>query len=322
MAPKAEIDGYPGGTRFAFTILDDTDDSTLANVKPIYDLFIELGMRTTKTVWALDCPPEQQGPFFAAETLQDSRYLSFVKTLVQHGFEIAFHNATMATSTREQTMQALAFLQREFGFLPTLHCNHGRNRENVYWGPQRYHTWPIRAAATLVARILRQPRFEGEKTSSQYFIGDICRQQFRFVRSFAFRRLNSGRIPPGGPYTLPSTPWVNYWFCSADAPDVHAFKQLVTTTALDRLCRNSGVCILSTHLGKGFVRNGKVDDTVEKMLRYAASLPGWFAPTSSILEHLLLNRPNSQLSTLDRWRLELGHIFDRILGGLSSHATL
>ena len=40
---------FPNGKRFAFTILDDTDVATLANVRPIYRLLEEVGMRTTKT---------------------------------------------------------------------------------------------------------------------------------------------------------------------------------------------------------------------------------------------------------------------------------
>jgi len=90
--------------RFVFTILDDTDDATVENLEPIYRLLTELGMRTTKTVWPLDCPPELQGPFFAAQTLQDPEYLTFVKRLVDAGFELAFHGATMGSSSREQTV--------------------------------------------------------------------------------------------------------------------------------------------------------------------------------------------------------------------------
>ena len=47
---------FPQGKRFAFTIVDDTDVATVANVKPLYDLLHELGFRTTKTVWPLGCP--------------------------------------------------------------------------------------------------------------------------------------------------------------------------------------------------------------------------------------------------------------------------
>src|SRR5437764_7164009 len=78
---------FPGGKRFAFSILDDTDDATLRNVKPVYDLLRAHGLRTTKTVWPLDCP-EGSRHFFAAETLQNKPYRDFVHELVEAGFEL------------------------------------------------------------------------------------------------------------------------------------------------------------------------------------------------------------------------------------------
>lgn len=47
---------FPEQKRFAFSILDDTDDATVENVKPVYDTLMEYGFRTTKTAWPLDCP--------------------------------------------------------------------------------------------------------------------------------------------------------------------------------------------------------------------------------------------------------------------------
>src|SRR6185436_5946929 len=47
---------FPGGARFAFTVMDDTDVATVENIRPIYRLFESLGMRTTKTVWPVACP--------------------------------------------------------------------------------------------------------------------------------------------------------------------------------------------------------------------------------------------------------------------------
>ncbi len=42
---------WPSGKKFAFTIIDDTDHGTVSNLKPVYDLLNELGIKTTKTVW-------------------------------------------------------------------------------------------------------------------------------------------------------------------------------------------------------------------------------------------------------------------------------
>ena len=119
---------FPGGRRFAFTILDDTDDATVANVKPLYDLLYELGYRTTKTVWPVACP-EGSRIYFAGHTLEDPGYLEFVRELLERRFEVAFHGATMESSVRERTLRALDVLRERLGVEPQIHCNHGHNRE-------------------------------------------------------------------------------------------------------------------------------------------------------------------------------------------------
>jgi hypothetical protein len=40
---------WPGGKKFAFTIIDDTDNGTVSNLKPVYDLLNELGSNCTVT---------------------------------------------------------------------------------------------------------------------------------------------------------------------------------------------------------------------------------------------------------------------------------
>src|SRR5438477_552667 len=142
---------FPQGKQFAFTILDDTDDSTLENVKPVYDALKTHGIRTTKTVWPVDCP-EGSRIFFAADTLQRKPYLEFVRQLGVDGFEIAFHGATMESSRRDRTVQALDFLKAEFGAYPTLFCNHGHNRDNLYWGYKRFQTSWLRRMVGLLRK--------------------------------------------------------------------------------------------------------------------------------------------------------------------------
>lgn len=311
---------YPGNAQFAFSILDDTDDATVENVQPVYDLLAELGLRTTKTVWPLSCP-EGSALYFAGQTLADSEYLSFVRSLIAKGFEAAYHGATMETSDRARTEQGLRAFSELLGVQPTLYCNHGQNRENVYWGSARYRTLAIRLPLALAERVLRRPRFTGHIPGSPFFWGDLCQQQFRFVRNFTFSTVNSGRIAPGRPYRLKDTPWVRYWFNTADAPDATAFKQLMTRPRITQLYREGGVCILSTHLGKGFAKNGRVDPAVEDTLRYLASLPGWFRPVSEILEFLSGTSSDETLSTLERWQLEGRHVVDRARARLHTRHT-
>jgi len=264
---------FPNNKRFAFSILDDTDDSTLENVKPIYDKLREYGFRTTKTAWPLHCPEGSQH-FFAAETLQDKTYLDFVHSLVDDGFELGFHGATMESSCRERTLLALEFLKKEFGVYPRLSCNHGQNRENLYWGYKRFHTALLRRLFRLVTK---EPLdyYTGEREESEYFWGDLCKQYFLYVRNFTFHRLNMLEVNPEMPYRDPGTKYVNYWFSTADAPDVHAFNRLLTYDRIDRLERDRGICIVSTHFGKGFVKGGKLNPDTAGILKYLAGKAGW-----------------------------------------------
>lgn len=308
---------FPGGKRFAFTILDDTDDATVENVRPVYDLLHALGMRTTKTAWPLDCP-EGSDLYFAGETLQRAEYLAFVRELVDRGFELAFHGATMETSARARTLRGLRFVDEQVGAPMAIHCNHGQNGENLYWGAHRYRAALLRFPLLAAERLARRPRFDGHDPLSMNFWGDVCRERFRFVRGFTFPVLNSGAIAPGGPYRLRSTPWVSHWFNTADAPDAAAFRRLVTRRAVDRLVAEGGVCILSTHLGKGFARGGTVDPAVEDALRHVAGHDGWFVPASAILEHQLATRGTDRINPLTRWGLEMRHLASILRARLAS----
>jgi hypothetical protein len=45
---------WPLNKDFAFTIIDDTDNSTVQNIKPIYDFLYSKEILTTKTVWVFE----------------------------------------------------------------------------------------------------------------------------------------------------------------------------------------------------------------------------------------------------------------------------
>lgn len=276
---------FPQDKRFAFTILDDTDDSTLENVAPVYDALRAHGIRTTKTVWPVDCP-EGSRNFFAADTLQRKPYLDFVRRLRADGFEIAFHGATMESSRRERTIQALEILKREFGEYPTLYCNHGHNRDNLYWGARRFRTSLLRALGGLL-RKEGGSYYLGDVEGSEYFWGDLCRRHIRYVRNWTFPRLNMLEVNPEMPYRLPNTPYVNLWFSTADAPDVGEFVRLVSRDALHRLERTGGLCIISTHFGKGFARDGVLDPRVAGIFQDLGRMPGWYVPVSEMLDYLV-----------------------------------
>ncbi len=301
---------FPDGKRFAFTILDDTDDATLENVRPIYDRLQELGFRTTKTAWPMDCP-EGSRIYYAADTLQRRDYLAYVHSLVGAGFELGSHGATMETSLRERTQQGLAFFQREFGVLPRVHANHGQNRENVYWGFERFQSPLIRPLISVVGHHPRG-RFSGEFEDSPHYWGDLCQEHFDYVRNFTFSDLNMLECNPEMPYRVASTPRVRHWFSTTDVPDVNVFLRSVNRAALERLERAGGVCIISTHLGKGFVRDGQLEPAVDETLRYLADRPGWYVPVSTLLDHLSEVGGAPMLSPIALFRLELRYLVDQV----------
>jgi hypothetical protein len=303
---------FPHGKRFAFTILDDTDDSTLENVKPVYDVLKAYGIRTTKTVWPVDCP-EGSRNFFAADTLQREAYLEFVHQLAADGFEIAFHGATMESSTRERTVRALELFKSEFGGYPTLYCNHGQNRENLYWGHKRFQTAWLRRSIRLF-RKEKGSYYLGDVEGSDYFWGDLSRKHIRYVRNWTFPRLDMLEVNPEMPYRVPAAQHVNLWFSTADAPDVGAFVRLLSRQNIDRLDRTGGVCIVSTHLGKGFARDGCLDSQVENIFKILSVKQGWYVPATELLDYLVEVQGKGR--TLDAWQtamLEMRYLVNKVV---------
>ncbi len=304
---------FPNGRRFAFSILDDTDDATFESVIPVYDRLREYGFRTTKTVWPLDCPEGSQ-EYFVAETLQRPEYLSYVQQLVADGFEVASHGATMEASDRERTLRGLEFLDRHFDTTLQLYANHGENRENLYWGAERFRTPLFRWLVRAIGRNPRSGYYFGEVEGSEFFWGDVCRKRFRYVRNFTFASLDALSFNPEMPYAVPSTPYVQYWFSTSDAPTPEVFKRRVTRAAIDRLEAKGGICIISTHFGKrGYVSDGRLDSGIDEILRYIAAKPGWFVPVSEILDYLKAKHPDRNIGRLALSRLELRFLLDQLL---------
>jgi hypothetical protein len=154
---------------------------------------------------------------------------------------------------------------------------------------------------------------------SEYYWGDLCQRHIQYVRNFTFKRLNILDVNPEMPYKLHQTGYVNYWFSTADASGVDAFNKLFTKDRIDNLERNGGVCLLSTHLANGYVKNGKVNSATSEILKHIASKNGWFVPVSTILDYLLEKKKSSvELGHYQGFRLESRFILDKI-SGLKKH---
>lgn len=287
---------FPGGRRFAFTIMDDTDVATVENVLPIYRLLEDLGFRTTKTVWPVACP-EGSPNFGSSATLEDPEYLAFVQDLALRGFEIAYHGATMESSRRERTDQALARYRPLFGAPPRVYANHAYNRENLYWGIDRLDDRFLR----FLYRWVEPRRYDGHRPGTAWWWGDLA-QGIQYIRNLTFSEINLLRVNPTLPYRDPTRPLIPWWFSASDAEDVDAFNTLLRPEAQDRLEREGGVCIVATHLGKGFVRDGRVDAETRALLERLAQKPGWFVPVGDLLDWLRTARGGADMLSPGEWR--------------------
>lgn len=274
---------YPGGKRFAFTILDDTDVATVANVEPIYRLLERLGMRATKTVWPLGCP-EGSRNFGTSQTLEDAEYLAFVRDLQNRGFEVTWHGATMESSERARTLAGLERFRELMGHYPRIHANHAENRENLYWGTERIDRPLLKF---LFARLAHpSDYFVGHREDSPYWWGDLCARHIEYARNLTFEDLDLAAINPSMPYHDPSRPLVRYWFSSADAEDAPAFADLLHLRRQQALEADGGFSIVATHFGKGYVRNSQVHPLVQERLEMLAQRPGWFPTVGDLLDWL------------------------------------
>jgi hypothetical protein len=283
-ASRAGRYAFPNGARFAFTILDDTDVATLKNVSPIYDLLHSLGLRTTKTVWPVRCP-EGSRNFHASDTLEDEAYRDFVVDLKRRGFEITWHGATMESSDRERTIRALESYREIFSEYPRIHVNHADNRENIYWGAARLDSPVLRS---LFGRFAGRPAgyFSGHQLESPYGWPDICEKHFEYCRNLTTNDINTAGFNPSMPYRDPARPLVPWWFSASDANSVDEFNALIHPSNQDRLERDGGFCIIATHLGKDFVKNGVVNDVTRSRLTELSRRQGWFPTTGELLDWL------------------------------------
>ena len=275
---------FPNGKKFAFTVVDDTDVATVANVRPIYELLHQLGMGATKTVWPMACP-EGSPDFSSSETLEDNEYRAFAIELQQKGFELTWHGATMETSARARTIAALQRFKDTFGTYPRIHLNHALNRENVYWGVNRIDSPILRA---LLGKFARWPAdyFAGDVEGSPFWWGDLCLRHVEYARNLTTNEINTARFNPSMPYRDPSRPLVRWWFSASDAEGVEEFNELIHPRNQERLEREGGFCIVATHFGKDFVNDGVVNPVTKARLTELSRRPGWFPTTGRLLDWL------------------------------------
>jgi hypothetical protein len=282
---------FPHGKRFAFTIIDDTDVATVANVKPVYDLLHELGLGATKTVWPVGCP-EGSPNFSSSQTLDDADYRAFAVDLQQRGFEVTWHGATMETSPRARTIAAFQQFHDIFGAYPRIHVNHAFNGENVYWGAGRLDSRMLRAVLERFTGT-RAEYYTGHVEDSPLWWGDLCAKHVVYGRNLTTNDINTARFNPTMPYRDSARPLIPWWFSASDAEGVEEFNELIHPRQQERLQSDGGFCIVATHFGKDFVRHGAVNPVTRARLEELSERPGWFPTTGQLLDWLRARREAS-----------------------------
>ncbi len=289
---------FPKGKQFAFTIIDDTDSDQIENTRPVYEFLSKLGIKTTKTVWALPSRDRYKGL-----SLSDYKYRQYIKKLQRDGSEIAFHNVGSGRFTRQDVLDGLEIFKQFIGHYPTIQINHGENADNIYWGTKRF---------SLLKPLWRFSKFRGDDPESIHFWGDYHQKYIRFTRNFTFKNLNTLKADPFMPYRDMNKPFANYWFSASAAPDIEKFNQLVNQEKLDRLIAEDGLAIIYTHFASGFTRGGRLDRTFQRNMAYLARRNGWFAPAGEILEYLLKHGRGEQIAGPDKFKLELRWLINRL----------
>jgi len=299
---------WPEGKRFAFTVFDDTDRTTLVNGPEIYRLLEDLGMRTTKSVWPIG---GTRTPKVGGATCEDEGYVDWVHGLQRSGFEIALHNATYHTSPRSEALRGLEEFRRLFGDYPRIHVNHADCHDAIYWGDARL-SGAHRTMYNALTRFRMRRRDGGSRHDSENFWGDACKTHITYVRNFVYSDINTLKRCPWMPYHDPDRPLVNAWFASSEGASGASFCNTISESNQDRLEDEGGACIMYTHFGARDFFDGKrlAPRFVDLMTRMAAK-GGWYVPVSDLLDHLEARRGPYAIRAAERARLERRWLFEK-----------
>ncbi|OGN88877.1 MAG: hypothetical protein A2Z74_06605 [Chloroflexi bacterium RBG_13_46_9] len=291
---------FPKGKNFAVSFVDDTDFSTKANTKPVYDLLYEKRLRATKTVWVFR---NQRSSSFRPEiektapsiisggsTLQDPEYLDFVENLKSKGFEIALHGVSAGNNLRDETIRGIDAFRNIFGEYPKINVFHQTNIENLYAGSAKLDIFILK----LLERIVHNSDYQGHKCASPYFWGDYARETIKYMRLpfHSVKNVNTLRVNPDMPFHDRKRPYVNYWFLGSDGSNCMTFCKLLRKENVDKLQKERGICVVYTHFAKGFTHRAEgtysLDPNFSAVVNdLAERQDGWYPTTSELLDRIL-----------------------------------
>lgn len=302
---------WPDGKDFAFTVFDDTDLETVENAAPVYSFLKDNGFLTTKSVWPIKGPGI---PSIGGDTCENPEYLDWAKLLQKDGFEIAIHNATFHTSTRQETLNGLQKFHDHFGHWPHSMANHADCQENIYWGDYRLSGFR-RLAYNFLTMGRRAKCFCGHIEGHPLFWGDYCKKYITYVRNFVFKDINTLKQCPFMPYHDPKRPYVNFWFTSTEGANVQSFNNALAEKNQDYLETEGGACIMYTHFANGFYLNGHLDKKFESLIKRLSQKNGWFVPVFVLLDYLREQNGDYIITSSQKHALERKWLLQKILIG-------
>ena len=298
---------WPNGHSFAFTIVDDTDNSTIENIKPVYELLKECGILSTKTLWVY---PSRDG-IFTGDCLQDKKYLSFVKGLHKEGFELGSHGVGSGSFNRKEIISGFNLYFKLIGQYPKVHANHAGNPDLIYWGYERF-VHPLR----WLYRLKQNENYLGSHKDSPYFWGDISKKHIQYMRNRVINDINTTRFDKYMPYKEKNkSEYSNYWFSSSDGHTVEEFNDLLSEKNIQRLEKEGGACIVYTHFSSGFVdADGSINEQFKETIQRISKKNGWFVPASTLLDYLIKEKQRGRyLSYFQALCLDVLWLYDRVI---------
>lgn len=299
----------PEGFDFAFLIVDDTDCSTLPEIKEVYDCLYQNGLRTNKTVWVF--PPKDE-PKNYGDSLSDNNYARWVQSLSQKGFEIGLHNVGSGDFKREEIIAGLEKFKDVLGYYPNLHVNHSYNTDNIYSGEERF--------GKIFSQILKTayPKykgFQGNDINSEYFWGDRHKELIKYSRNVELPSLNLARYLSKIPFVYSSKKeFSNYWYPVTFAPNPWMWNKMINESSIDKLKRQRGAAIVYTHFGYYHLEHGELDTGFKTSIEYLGKQRGWYVTLSEFLDYQLLFLEENELvlTDLQEFYLDLVTLYTRI----------
>ncbi len=241
----------------------------------------------------------------------DEGYREFVLDIKKKGFEIGLHNVGSGEYFRAEILEGLEEFRRIIGEYPGIQINHAYNPDSIYGGHKRF-SFPFDRLIKMLHPLYAE-NYTGEVKGSPYFWGDMHKKIIKYSRNYETDRLNTIGFNPYMPYVdARKSEYSNYWFSSTFAPNQWMFNRIVTRSAIDKLERDGGVCILNTHLGY-YMKDGVIDSGFVERIKYLSKKrSGWFVPVSTVMDHLLSARDvDRSIPLLTRYWMELSYLLTR-----------